>query len=115
MRASGAPRRVCPVNRNKPEQHKKRSVMSLHWMLRRLRGTSVAVLLGGLLGLSQPAAVDAAGPPIAGAISGGGPSLSALRYDLTIPSFDGTPIAVTIFQPALSKGQHAPLLMYSHG
>ena len=31
-------------------------------MLRRLRGTSVAVLLGGLLGLSQPATVDAASP-----------------------------------------------------
>ncbi len=89
--------------------------MSLHSMLRRLRGTSVAVLLGGLLGLSQPATVDAASPPIAGAISGGGPALTALRYDLTITSFDGTPIAVTVFQPALSKGQAAPLLMYSHG
>ncbi|MEX5452609.1 hypothetical protein WCE15_26860, partial [Stutzerimonas stutzeri] len=65
--------------------------MSLHWMLRRLRGTSVVVLLGGLLGLSQPATVDAASPPIAGAISGGGPALTALRYDLTITSFDGTP------------------------
>jgi len=84
-------------------------------MLRRLRGTSVAVLLGSLLGLSQPATVDAASPPIAGAISGGGPTLSALRYDLTITSFDGTPLAVTVFQPALSKGQAAPLLMYSHG
>ncbi|PZR52006.1 MAG: peptidase S15, partial [Stutzerimonas stutzeri] len=89
--------------------------MSLHSMLRRLRGTSVAVLLGGLLGLSQPATVDAASPPIAGAISGGGPALTALRYDLTITSFDGTPIAVTVLQPALSKGQAAPLLMYSHG
>ena len=57
----------------------------------------------------------AAPSPVASAISGGGPALAQLRYDLTLTSFDGTPIAVTVFQPALAEGQAAPLLMYSHG
>jgi ABC-2 type transport system ATP-binding protein len=52
---------------------------------------------------------------IARAISGGGPALSQLKYDLTITSFDGTGIAVTVYQPTLKRGQPAPLLMYSHG
>ncbi|MBL4834788.1 MAG: peptidase S15 [Pseudomonas sp.] len=52
---------------------------------------------------------------IAGAINGGGAALSQLKYDLTINSFDGTPIAVTVYQPNLEAGQPAPLLMYSHG
>ncbi|MGK0306163.1 MAG: ABC-2 type transport system ATP-binding protein [Gammaproteobacteria bacterium] len=52
---------------------------------------------------------------IARAINGGGPALSQLKYDLTITSFDGTDIAVTVYQPTLKQGQPAPLLMYSHG
>ena len=52
---------------------------------------------------------------IAKAINGGGPTLSQLKYDLTVTSFDGTDIAVTVYQPALKQGQPAPLLMYSHG
>ena len=52
---------------------------------------------------------------IAKAINGGGPALSQLKYDLTVISFDGTEIAVTIYQPTLKRGQPAPLLMYSHG
>jgi pimeloyl-ACP methyl ester carboxylesterase len=52
---------------------------------------------------------------IASAINGGGPALSQLKYDLTITSFDGTDIAVTVYQPTLKQGQPAPLLMYSHG
>ncbi|GAB5603579.1 hypothetical protein FJNA_21050 [Thermus sp. FJN-A] len=34
---------------------------------------------------------------------------------MTIPSFDGTPIAVTVFQPALAPGQTAPLILHGHG
>src|SRR5690606_15624166 len=49
------------------------------------------------------------------AITGGGPALQQLRYDLTLRSFDGTPIAITVFQPALAKDQPAPLVLYSHG
>ncbi len=70
-------------------------------------------LLAGLILLTNSAI--AAPSPTAGPISGGGPALSQLRYDLTLSSFDGTPIAVTVFQPALTEGQAAPLLMYSHG
>ncbi|WP_373184443.1 CocE/NonD family hydrolase [Halopseudomonas sp.] len=52
---------------------------------------------------------------IAGAINGGGAALSQRKYDLTVTSFDGTEIAITVFQPALTQDQPAPLLMYSHG
>lgn len=79
------------------------------------RGTlAMAATIGLLVGLVL-LTNSAIAAPIAGAISGGGPALSQLRYDLTLTSFDGTPIAVTVFQPSLAKGQAAPLLMYSHG
>jgi ABC-2 type transport system ATP-binding protein len=52
---------------------------------------------------------------IAKRINGGGMPLSQLKYDLTIASFDGTEIAITIYQPELKQGQPAPLLMFSHG
>ena len=81
------------------------------------RGTlAMASTIGLLVGLVLLTNSAIAAPSaIAGAISGGGPALSQLRYDLTLTSFDGTPIAVTVFQPALADGQAAPLLMYSHG
>jgi ABC-2 type transport system ATP-binding protein len=81
------------------------------------KGTlTVAVTIALLIGLIiQTDDAIAASSPVAGAISGGGPALTQLRYDLTIMSFDGTPIAVTLFQPNLAEGQAAPLLMYSHG
>ncbi|HDZ58077.1 MAG TPA: peptidase S15 [Pseudomonas xinjiangensis] len=78
---------------------------------------SVAIASAALVGFTVTPA-QAAGnseKEIAGAISGGGAALSQLKYDLTITSFDGTPIAVTVYQPKLEKGQPAPLLMYSHG
>jgi dienelactone hydrolase len=81
------------------------------------RGTlAMAASIGLLVGLVLLTNSAIAAPStVAGAISGGGPALSQLRYDLTLTSFDGTPIAVTVFQPALADGQAAPLLMYSHG
>jgi len=36
-------------------------------------------------------------------------------YDVRIPSFDGTPIAFTVFQPALAPGEKAPLILHGHG
>lgn len=83
------------------------------------RGALGMALAGAtLLGLmAQPALAADSSPAqvTAGAISGGGPALAQRHYDLRITSFDGTPIAVTVYQPALAKGQPAPLLMYSHG
>lgn len=35
--------------------------------------------------------------------------------DVTITSFDGTPIAATIFVPALAKGETAPLILHGNG
>lgn len=84
----------------------------------RLGALGVALAGATLLGLmAQPALAADSSPAqvVAGAISGGGPALAQRHYDLSITSFDGTPIAVTVFQPALAKGQPAPLLMYSHG
>ena len=90
--------------------------------LRITRGTALSLLIAGvvLVGIatSQAHAADKKYKnkrEIAKAINGGGPALSQLKYDLTITSFDGTDIAVTIYQPTLKKGQPAPLLMYSHG
>ncbi|WP_288109238.1 CocE/NonD family hydrolase, partial [Limnobacter sp.] len=34
---------------------------------------------------------------------------------VTINSFDGTPIAMTVYYPALPAGQASPLLLHSHG
>ncbi len=48
-------------------------------------------------------------------IHGGGPATEQLSYHFTLNSFDGTPIAMSVFQPALEEGQAAPLLLYSHG
>jgi ABC-2 type transport system ATP-binding protein len=90
--------------------------------LRITRGTAFRFLIAGvvLVGIatSQAHAADKKYKnkrEIAKAINGGGPALSQLKYDLTITSFDGTDIAVTIYQPTLKRGQPAPLLMYSHG
>lgn len=44
-----------------------------------------------------------------------GPASSAGYFSATLPSFDGTPIALTVFQPALAPGETAPLLLHSHG
>lgn len=48
-------------------------------------------------------------------LTGGGASLKQLRYDITLYSFDGTPIEMTVFQPALEENEPAPLVLYSHG
>jgi ABC-2 type transport system ATP-binding protein len=45
----------------------------------------------------------------------GGSALERSAYDVTIPSFDGTPIAATVFQPALVRAQTAPLVLHGHG
>lgn len=43
-------------------------------------------------------------------------SYQAAEYrSVTIPSFDGTPIALTVFQPALAPGETAPLILHGHG
>ncbi|SDS55107.1 X-Pro dipeptidyl-peptidase (S15 family) [Halopseudomonas xinjiangensis] len=70
--------------------------------------------LAGMTTLSAEAAGNSS-KPIAGAISGGGTATTQQKYDVSITSFDGTEIAVTIYQPRLEQGQPAPLLMYSHG
>src|SRR5690554_6843679 len=75
----------------------------------------------GLTGLglvSEDVSADQRQPEtshIDSSVTGGGPALKQLRYDLTIYSFDGTPIAMTVFQPTLAKDQPAPLVLYSHG
>lgn len=40
---------------------------------------------------------------------------SARVEQVTIKAFDGTDIALTVYFPALSQGQAAPLLLHSHG
>lgn len=83
------------------------------------RGTalSLAIASASIAGLTTlPAeAAGSSNKVIAGAISGGGAELAQQKYDVTLTSFDGTEIAMTIYQPQLEKGQPAPLLMYSHG
>lgn len=69
----------------------------------------------GFATTSVQAANDNNKKEIAKAINGGGAPLMQLKYDLSITSFDGTEIAVTLYQPALKQNQPAPLLMYSHG
>jgi ABC-2 type transport system ATP-binding protein len=77
---------------------------------------SLAIAGAALTGFIAPATVLAnTQTDIARQIHGGGAALSQLKYDLTITSFDGTPIAVTVYQPRLDQGQPAPLLLYSHG
>lgn len=83
-----------------------------------LRGAalSLAIATAALTGFVSP--VAAAGnnsKEIASSISGGGQAIEQLKYDVTITSFDGTPISATLYQPALTTGQAAPLLVYSHG
>jgi ABC-2 type transport system ATP-binding protein len=75
----------------------------------------LAIATAGLAGFAAAPHAEASQTEIARQINGGGPALSQLKYDLTITSFDGTPIAVTVYQPKLAKGQPAPLLLYSHG
>lgn len=42
-------------------------------------------------------------------------ALERTYYDVTIPSFDGTQLRATVFQPALEPGETAPLLIHAHG
>ena len=76
---------------------------------------SLAIASATLIGMTSLPAQAAADKPIAGAISGGGTATTQQKYDVTLTSFDGTEIAMTIYQPRLEQGQPAPLLMYSHG
>ncbi|UAW97238.1 peptidase S15 [Halopseudomonas nanhaiensis] len=77
---------------------------------------SLAIASAALAGaITLPANAAGNDRPIAGAISGGGAAIAQQKYDITITSFDGTEIAMTLYQPRLEQGQPAPLLMYSHG
>lgn len=64
-----------------------------------------ALLAAGVLAAALPAA------RAAGAAGADGPRV----FDVTIRSFDGTPIAMTVFQPRRVPGQPAPLILHSHG
>ncbi|MFT6345321.1 MAG: pimeloyl-ACP methyl ester carboxylesterase [Paraglaciecola sp.] len=96
--------------------------MTCNPYLRIARGAALSLVIASvvLFGFTTSQA-DAAGKnkknqrEVVKAINGGGPALSQLKYNLTVTSFDGTEIAVTIYQPTLKQGQPAPLLMYSHG
>lgn len=81
---------------------------------------SVAIASAVLVGFTSSQAAHAQASnksevKIAGAVNGGGGALSQRKYDLTVTSFDGTEIAITVYQPSLKQEQPAPLLMYSHG
>lgn len=66
-----------------------------------------------LLALVLAACSDLASPPLEALRRGG--ALERTSYNVTIPSFDGTPVAATVFQPALARGQRAPLVLHGHG
>lgn len=50
-----------------------------------------------------------------GGSDGARASSEARFFDQTITSFDGTPIATTVFVPALRGGETAPLILHSNG
>ncbi|SFF27288.1 X-Pro dipeptidyl-peptidase (S15 family) [Fontimonas thermophila] len=43
------------------------------------------------------------------------PRAEARYFTQVIPSFDGTPIATTVFVPPLAEGERAPLILHSNG
>lgn len=43
------------------------------------------------------------------------PARGAAYQSVTVPSFDGTSIAFTLFQPSLQAGEKAPLILHGHG
>ncbi len=89
--------------------------MTCNPYLRIARGAALSLVIASvvLFGFTTSQA-DAAGKnkknqrEVVKAINGGGPALSQLKYNLTVTSFDGTEIAVTIYQPTLKQGQPAP-------
>jgi ABC-2 type transport system ATP-binding protein len=90
------------------------SIPSLSLTHKAILSLAIATVLIGFT-MTPAQAAGNSQKEIAAAISGGGAALSQRKYDLTITSFDGTEIAVTVYQPTLTQGQPAPLLMYSHG
>lgn len=53
--------------------------------------------------------------PARPSLSGGGHALEQDHYHTSVASFDGTEIAITVFQPKLAEQQPAPLILFSHG
>lgn len=78
-----------------------------------MRRRNATTWLWLLLTFVLAACSNPAAPPLEALRRGG--SLERTAYDVTIPSFDGTPIAATVFQPALARGQRAPLVLHGHG
>ncbi|WP_234508710.1 MULTISPECIES: alpha/beta hydrolase [Thermus] len=70
----------------------------------------------GFLTLFLAACGTQGGAPGRGSGEASQGSYQAAEYrSVTIPSFDGTPIALTVFQPALAPGETAPLILHGHG
>lgn len=42
-------------------------------------------------------------------------ALEARRWQVEIAAHDGTPLALTVWQPSLAEGQDAPLMLHTHG
>lgn len=78
-----------------------------------------ATVLGLCLGLASHAPPAMAQPPSVSkpsrALEGGGPALHLSHYDTTVISFDGTPIAITVFVPEAPANTPVPLVVHSHG
>ena len=72
-------------------------------------------LVGGIFLLTAVltgTSTDAAEPP---PLQGGGPALSAGSYDAKVISFDGTPIAITLFVPNAPANTPVPLILMHPG
>jgi pimeloyl-ACP methyl ester carboxylesterase len=84
--------------------------------LKQSSGISVRVLVVGFVAtfsaLCCSEQVHAAGQ---GVLTGGGPALTAGSRDVTITSFDGTQIAMTVFTPNAPANVPVPLIVHSHG